>query len=173
MRIFYLLPFLIFILSCSAPRALYDYDQEAIFTTYKTYAFYPDLQTGLSQLDGQRLITSIEDHFQQEGLSPSNDPDLYLNVYSEEYRQNNNNSFGVGIGGTGGNVGVGVNAGIPLGGTSTYLRLTFDLIDVETDALVWQAIVESPFNLNASPAARQKRFSKIVQKAFEGYPPSK
>lgn len=173
MKLFRLLPLFLIILSCNAPQALYDYDEQAQFTAYRTYSLYPELQTSLSQLDERRLINSLENQLQQEGLSPSETPDLYINVYSEEYRQNNSSRLGVGVGGTGRNVGVGVSGGIPLGGAETYLRLTFDLIDAKTDALVWQAVVESAFDLDADPSERQKRFDQIVQKALAGYPPKK
>lgn len=165
--------FLLVLASCNTPQAVFDYDQQANFSNYQTYAIYPELMTGLSQLDEGRLINSVEKGLQGEGLSPSNTPDLYMNIYSEEFRQQSDSRLGVGVGGTGGNVGVGVSGGIPLGGPETYLRLTFDLIDAKTDALVWQAVVESSFDLNAAPEERQKRFDQIVQKALAGYPPRK
>ncbi len=173
MNIFRLLPFFLILVSCNAPQAIYDYDEQAAFTSYRSYAIYPELFTGMSQLDERRLISSLENQLQQEGLSPSDNPDLFINIYSEEYRQQSDSRLGVGVGGTGRNVGVGVSGGIPLGGPQTYLRLTFDLIDARTDALVWQAVVESPFDLNADPSSRQKRFDQIVQKALAGYPPKK
>lgn len=165
--------FLLFLASCNAPQAVYDYDQQANFSQYQTYAIYPELLTGLSQLDEGRLINSVEKGLKGEGLSLSSTPDLYMNIYSEEFRQQSDSRLGVGVGGTGRNVGVGVSGGIPLGGPETYLRLTFDLIDAKTDALVWQAVVESSFDLEAAPAERQQRFDQIVQKALSGYPPKR
>ncbi|SDL47930.1 protein of unknown function [Salinimicrobium catena] len=170
------IPFLLFFLiltSCNAPQAVYDYDQQINFSQYQTFDIYPDLRTGLSQLDEERLIKSARHQLQNKSLSHSTNPDLYLNIYSEEYRQQSDSRLGIGVGGGSRNVGVGVSGGIPLGGPETYLRLTFDLIDAKTDALVWQAVVESSFDLNASPTERQKRFDQIVQKALAGYPPKR
>lgn len=165
--------FLICVLAtaCNAPRVAYDYDREIAFDQYSTYSFFPQLQTGLSQLDERRLLSSLENQLQEEGFAKSASPDLYVNVYTEEYQEASRNSLGVGIGGTGRNVGVGVSGGIPLGGPTTILKLTFDFVDVETDTLVWQAVVESKFDPNATPEARQKRFDRVVKKALEGYPP--
>jgi hypothetical protein len=167
--------FLVFLIltSCNAPQAVYDYDQQINFSQYQTYDIYPDLLTGLSQLDEERLIKSARQQLQEKSLSHSDNPDLFLNIYSEEFRQQSDSRLGIGVGGGSRNVGVGVSGGIPLGGPETYLRLTFDLIDADTDALVWQAVVESSFDLNASPAERQKRFDQIVQKALVGYPPKR
>lgn len=169
-------PFFLFFLiltSCNAPQAVYDYDQQVNFSQYQTFDIYPDLLTGLSQLDEERLIKSARHQLQNKSLSHSANPDLYLNIYSEEYRQQSDSRLGIGVGGGSRNVGVGVSGGIPLGGPETYLRLTFDLIDAKTDALVWQAVVESSFDLNASPAERQRRFDQIVQKALANYPPKR
>ena len=165
--------FFVFLLfaSCNTPQAVYDYDQEVNFSTYSTYALFPDFQSGLSQLDEKRLLASLENQLQQEGFSSSSEADMYVNVYTDEFHEQNRNSVGVGIGGGGGNVGVGVSGGIPLGGPETYLQITFDFIDVKDDALIWQAVVESKFNPDASPQQRQAQFDKIVQKALEGYPP--
>lgn len=159
--------------SCSSTKAVYDYDEQANFSTYNSYAVYPDIRTGLSQLDEKRLLNSVERVMRERNFSTSADPELFLNVYTEQYQEQSRNSLGVGVGGTGGNVGVGVSGGIPLGGPETFLRLTFDLIDVSTDALVWQAVVDSKFDFNASPEERQRRFDKVVREALKGYPPKK
>ena len=173
MKIFKYLFLLIFIASCNAPQAVYDYDEQANFSTYRSYGIYPDLRTGLSQLDERRLIESIDRAMRSKQLSASEDPDLLLNIYSEEFRKESDSRLGIGVGGTGRNVGVGVSGGIPIGGTETYLRLTFDLIDANTNALVWQAVVESMFDLDASPEMRQQKFDAIVEKALKGYPPKR
>lgn len=161
----------LFLASCNAPQAVYDYDQEINFSNYSTYALFPDFRSGLSQLDEKRLLASLENQLQKEGFSSSSEADIYVNVYTDEFQEQNRNSVGIGVGGSGRNVGVGVSGGIPLGGPETYLQITFDFIDVKDDALIWQAVVESKFNPNASPQERQAQFQKIVQKALEGYPP--
>lgn len=157
--------------SCNAPRAFYDYDEQVNFQSYSAYALYPDLRTGLSQLDQDRLVNSLKNALPDAGLSPSEDPDIYVDFYTEEYRERSRNSLGVGVGGGRGNVGVGVSGGIPIGGPVTWLRLTFDFIDVREDSLVWQAVVESQFDPDASPEERQARFDRMVQEALKGFPP--
>ncbi len=159
--------------SCNTPKAVYDYDIDKNFATYTTYALFPDFKSGLSQLDENRILASLDAAMKEKGFSTSGNPQIYVNVYTEEYQQENRNNVGIGIGGGGGNMGVGVSGGIPLGGPDNYLQVTFDFIDVEGDALIWQAVVESKFNPGASPEQRKAQFDKIVQKAIEGYPPKK
>lgn len=159
--------------ACGGPRATFDYDEGANFSSYNSIAPYPDMRTGLSELDEDRLKESIQNVLRERNFSTTTNPDLYLNVYTEQYQEQSRNSLGIGIGGTGRNVGVGVSGGIPLGGPETFLQLTFDLIDVRQDELVWQAVVNSEFDFNSTPEERQERFNKIVRKALEGYPPKK
>lgn len=165
---------LLFITACNAPQAVYDYDQEVNFDQYSSYQLFPDFRTGLSQLDESRLIESLSSALQQKGFSTTEtEPNIYVNVYTEQFQQDNRSRVGVGFGGGGGNVGVGVSGGIPVGQMDTYLRLTFDFIDVEKDMLVWQAVVESPFKFDADPKSKQEQIERIVAKALEGYPPKK
>ena len=159
--------------SCNSTRAIYDYDDSVNFNQFKTYQFFPDFQSGLSQLDETRLVTSLEAEMKEQGLTKSETSDIYVNVYSREYIDQNRSSLGVGIGGGGGNLGVGVSGGIPLENNSVILELTVDFIDVNKDSLIWQAIVETKFNSNASPEERRAVFSKMVKKALEAYPPEK
>lgn len=170
LRIFFLS---LVVASCNAPQAVYDYDERVDHSQFRSYDFYPELVSGLSPLDEDRLLASLEAGMREKGISNSHQPDLFLNFYTEEYQQRSRNNLGIGIGGGGGNIGVGVSGGIPLGGSETYLRLTFDLIDAQNDELIWQAVVDSKFDRNASPEQRRSRFDRIVAKALEGYPPEK
>lgn len=171
MKVLKLLVIVFFLGSCNAPQAVYDYDEEVNFQDYSTYAYFPEFQTGLNQLDEKRLKKSFENAIEQKGFSVSEDAEMYVNIYTEEYQEQSRDNLGVGVGGGGGNVGVGVSGGIPLGGPDYYLQITFDFIDVEEDALIWQAVVDSKFNPDASPENRQAQFDKIVKKALERYPP--
>ena len=166
--------FICFILqSCGGPRAVYDYDENIDYSSYSSVALYPQIQTGLSQLDEKRLFSSVQSALETRNLNANVSPDLYLNIYTEEYQEPTRNSVGVGIGGKGRNVGVGVSGGIPLGGPERYLRLTFDLVDVKSDDLVWQAVVDSKYDPDARPEARQELFDKMVEEALKGYPPKR
>ncbi|SKB77956.1 protein of unknown function [Salegentibacter holothuriorum] len=157
--------------SCNTPRAVYDYDDTVSFNNYKTYQLFPDFQSGLSQLDETRLITSLKNGMESKGFSTSEEPEVYVNTYSREFRDQNRSSIGIGVGGGGRSGGVGVSGGIPLENNTVFLEVTIDFIDVAEDSLVWQAIVETKMNTNASPEERRAMFDRIVKKALEGYPP--
>lgn len=173
MKIFKYFLVLAVLSACNAPRAVYDYDQSVQFETLDSYNIFPNLSPGMNQLDEQRLLGILQTELAEEGISLSEDPDIFVNFYASEYETASGNNLGIGVGGGGGNVGVGVSGGIPLGGPDTYLRITFDFIDAGTDSLIWQAVVDSKFDRNATPQEREERLKIIVEKALEGYPPKK
>jgi hypothetical protein len=173
MKIFKTLSLFLIIASCNAPQAVYDYDQKVQFVGIDTYQIYPDLVSRLSQLDEQRLLSILSSQMATKGFATAENPEIYVNFYSSEYEAPSRSNVGIGIGGGGGNMGVGVSGGFPIGGNETYLRLTLDFIDAKNDSLIWQAIVESSFNKNASPQDRESQLKAIVDKALKGYPPKK
>ena len=44
------------LVSCNAIRVNYDYDKETDFSSYTTYNYYADMDTGLSELDTKTLV---------------------------------------------------------------------------------------------------------------------
>jgi len=173
MKIFKSLFLFLLITSCNAPHAVYDYDQNVQFVGIDTYQIYPNLVSRLSHLDEQRLLSILTSQMATKGFATAEIPDIYVNFYASEYETPSRSNVGIGIGGGGGNVGLGVSGGFPIGGNETYLRLTLDFIDAKNDSLIWQAVVESSFNKNASPQDRQAQLKVIVDKALKGYPPKK
>ncbi len=165
---------LVILSACNSPRAVYDYDQKVNFKEFKTYKIYPELNSNLSQLDEQRLQSIFISEMSKVGFTnTSYSPDVYLNYYTSKYETPSESNIGIGVGGTGRNVGVGVSGGIPIGGPNTHFRITIDLIRVKNDALIWQAVVDSPFDVNSAPEKREDQLRIIVGKALEGYPPKK
>lgn len=168
---FYISSVFLLICACSTPRVLYDYDKKVNFESYKTYGFYPEIQTGLSELDNKRLFFQLDSVLQLAGYIKSQTPDFYINITSQEYQGVNNNSVGIGIGGTGRNVGVGISGGIPIGGPQINQEIIFDLIDAKNNELFWQASSTSPLRTNLTPLKKEAHFRKIVGKVFKKFPP--
>ena len=173
MRSLYLILLVFCFVSCSSVRVVYDYDKATEFTNYTTYGYYPDMETGMSQLDAKRLLIAVDGAMQQKGILFSEEPDLFINIQSRDFKNPSNSNVGVGVGGTGGSVGGGVSIGIPLGRAALEREIVFDLIDSQKDMLVWQAISESPFREGASPSVKEEKLQEIVNKVFSKYPPAK
>jgi hypothetical protein len=151
----------------------YDFERGTDFNTYKTYNYYSDLETGMSELDTKRLLSVMDAQMQAKGLTLSESPDFYVNVVSSEYENNNRNTVGVGVGGGGRNAGGGISIGLPIGQPKMNRTILFEFIDEDGIGLFWQAESESGFNPNASPEKREAQFKAIVEKVLKGYPPKK
>ena len=164
---------IVVISSCSPIYVNYDYEKGIDFKKYITYNYYSDLETGLSELDTNRLLKVLDFQMQANGYSLSETPDFYVNIVSSQYETANRSSVGVGVGGGGGNVGGGISIGLPIGQPKMTREIVFEFIDEDGIGLFWQAVSESGFNPNSSPEKREMRLSKIVNKVLLGFPPEK
>ena len=168
----YSLFLLVFVsLSCTTTKATFDYDKQANFTAYKTYNYYADATTGLSDLDIKRLYHQLDSLLVIKGFQKAETPDILINIIANAYVAPTNNTVGVGVGGTGRNVGGGISIGLPIGSPTINQQITIDFVDAQKDALVWQAIVNGHFKENATPQTKEAYFKKVAEKALAGYPP--
>ncbi|WP_025665897.1 DUF4136 domain-containing protein [Aquimarina megaterium] len=163
--------FLVLLISCGVTHTIYDYDEQQDFSIYKTYAFYPEMNSGLNDLDQKRLLMVTETVMKSKGFTKSETPDIHMNFKAIMNKTPSRNSIGVGVGSGSGGVSIGVGGSIPIGGPETFLELTIDFVDVKKDELVWQAIAERRFYPNASPDVRTNFFQKIIEKSLVKYPP--
>ena len=161
----------LFIFSCAPIYVTHDFEKGTDFSKYKSYNYYQDIQTGLSALDNKRLFNVLDNQLELQGLSHSEDPDFYINIYSQEYQEVQSSSVGVGMGGSSGNVGGSVSVGIPIGQAQVSRRIVFEFVDEKGIGLFWQALTESSYNPNASPEKRESYLKTIVEKVFKKYPP--
>lgn len=173
MRFFMSLVLLILMVSCTTIRVNYDYDKETDFSNYTTYNYFSDMQTGLSELDERRLVRILDSTLQTRGYRLVEEPEMYINILSNEFMTAPSNAVGVGIGGTGRNVGGGISVGIPVGGRGVQRSIQIDLVDAQRDALIWQAVAESGYRENASPSVREANLKALVKKVFSKYPPER
>ncbi|RYH72538.1 DUF4136 domain-containing protein [Flavobacteriaceae bacterium 144Ye] len=164
---------LLLIVACSPIRVNYDYETATDFTTYKTYNYYANIQSGLNELDTNRLMNALDEELQSKGLTLSETPDFFIDIKSDEFQEANRSSVGVGLGGGGRKVGGGVSIGIPVGQSNLNRQIIIDFVDENGVGLFWQAVSEDSFNPNAKPDKREAKFKAIVVKILENYPPKK
>ena len=72
--------------ACNSPRAVFDYDETADFSKISTFKIYPELVTNVNQLDEQRLIKILTEELAEEGIVPSENPNILVNFYASEYQ---------------------------------------------------------------------------------------
>lgn len=160
------------VLSCAAVRVNYDYEKATDFNLYKSYNYYGDMNMGMSELDSKRLLDALDAGLQAKGLSLSDSPDFLININSSSYQEAQRSNMGVGVGGSGGNVGGGISIGIPVGQAKITREIVFEFVDEDRSGLFWQAISESSYQPNARPEVKDSQFRAIVEKVLSGYPPA-
>ncbi len=161
----FFLPLLL--LSCSSAKVTYDYDTKKDFSIYNTYAYYPELKTGLSDLDTKRLLTATDSIMKVKGFNFSNkNPQLYINFTSEQYQTPNNRRIGIGIG----NGPISIGGGIPLGRPNQHIRLLMDIVETANNELIWQANIDDVQNSSNTPKNRASFFYIMMEKVLNKYP---
>ncbi len=171
MKIVMFFAFTLLLVSCNAVRVNYDYDKDTNFSNYTTYNYYPDVVTGLSDLDNKRLFTAVDQSMAAKGILLSEEPDFLINIQGRSSQIPRNNSVGVGLGGGGRGLGGGISMGIPVGQPGLELEIQFDFVDNTKRTLFWQGISQGPFNESMTPVAREQKLKQIVDKVFSKYPP--
>ena len=77
--------------SCSSVRVASDYDKNANFNDYKTFAFYkPGIDKAeISDLDKRRILRAFESELLAKGFTKSENPDLLVSMFTKS-RENIN-----------------------------------------------------------------------------------
>ncbi|MBJ7880236.1 DUF4136 domain-containing protein [Gelidibacter salicanalis] len=160
--------------SCSSVKVASDYDKNANFNQYKTFAFY---KTGIdkaeiSDLDKRRILRAIESELMAKGFTKSENPDMLVSIFTKSRDKVNvyNNNYGYGPYGYGwGWSPYYWNSGYSSVSTSTEGTLYVDLIDANKKELVWQGMGIGFISQNMEK--KEERIKEFVAKIMEKYPP--
>jgi len=177
-KILQTLPVLLLMLtitSCVSVKVASDYDKDASFDSYKTFAFF---KTGIdkaeiSDLDKRRILRAIEAELMAKGFTKSENPDLLVSIFTKSKERVNvyNNAWGVGGWGWGGFGGWGWGWNQqPVVSTSTQGVLFIDLIDANKKELIWQGN-GTGYLTNRNVEKKEARIKEFVSKIIEKYPP--
>ncbi|WP_179339960.1 DUF4136 domain-containing protein [Winogradskyella ludwigii] len=163
--------FIAFIITSCGTIVNYDYEKSTDFSNYKSYDYFDDMKTGLSELDTKRLIKALDAQLNLMGLTRSENPDFFIDIQSQDIQNRSNSNVGVGVGGTGGNIGGGISVGLPLGGNKNTREISIEFVDDTKTGMFWQAVSESTYSPNASPEKREEKFKVLIEKVLSSYPP--
>ena len=175
------IPILVFALvltSCSSVRVATDYDREANFDQYKTFAFFkPGIDKAeISDLDKRRILRAIETELLAKGYTKTEDPDMLVSMFTKSTQRVDvyNNAGGWGGWGWGGYGGWGWGPG--WGGnqvsTSTEGMLYIDIIDNAKKELIWQGS-GTGYLVTKNIEKKEARIKEFVQKTLMQFPPEK
>ncbi len=151
-----------------AQKVSVDWDHDADFSKYKTYAWIESKSPG-SELAAKRIIVAIESQLAARGLQKTQggDPALAVvyNVGAKERVSVEGYNYGYGRYRWGG--------GTVRYDTTIYTEATMvvDLVDAKTHSLIWRGTASDTVSDN--PEKNTKKISKAAEKMFKKYPPKK
>ncbi|WP_339754730.1 DUF4136 domain-containing protein [uncultured Winogradskyella sp.] len=172
-----ILVFAILLTSCSSVRVAADYDKEANFDNYKTFAFFkPGIDKAeINDIDKRRILRAIEAELMAKGMTKSENPDMLVSIFTKSNQRVDiyNNAWGAGAWGWGGYGGWGWGG---YGGnqvsTSTEGMLFIDFIDANKKELIWQGS-GTGYLVTKNVEKKEARIKEFVSKTMEQFPPEK
>ena len=155
--------------SCSSVRVAADYDREANFEQYKTFAFFkPGIDKAeISDIDKRRILRAIEAELMAKGMTKSASPDVLVSLFtkSRERINVNDNYYG-------GFYYPWYYGPSPVT-VSQYTEgtLFIDLLDANKKELVWQGIGTGALSIS-SVERKEARIKEFVAEIMAEYPPN-
>jgi len=155
--------------SCASVYVATDYDREADFSAYKSFAFFKEGvdKAPISDLDKKRILRAIEKNLTSKGMVVSDNPDFLVNIFTRERENvdiydNSPYYWGWGWG--------------PFWGGATYNvsrntegTLYIEIIDARKHDLVWQGKGSGAIPYKSEQ--KEEAISNFVNKILEQYPP--
>ena len=159
-----------------AQKVSYDFDKNATFSAFKTYAHRDGTKVGQPLID-ERIVAAIDAQMAGKGLTPSESPDVYVVYHVAFDEQKDISTYSTGYGGGYGAYGWGWGGG--WGGTSstTQVRdilvgtLVVDIADAKQGKVVWRGMGVKEVDTQAKPEKRDKSINNALKKIFKNYPP--
>jgi len=172
LRFLPVLSLLLIVSSCTTVRVAADYDKNANFGNYKSFAFFkPGIDKAeVSDLDKKRILRAIDAELSLKGMNKNDKPDILVSIFTKERQRVDvyNNNFGYGWGWNpwwyGGFSGSNVSQ-------STEGSLYIDFIDAKTNELVWQGLGTARLISHGSVEKKEERIREIVKEIIAQYPP--
>lgn len=174
-----------FIVAACGPsiKVTYDYDGQADFSKYKTYAFSEDaLKLPVNDLNRDRILKAIDTELAAKGFTKSDNPDVLidLHVKAEKKTEATATTSGTGMYG-GGMYGGPWRYGYGGGFSTTQVNyndyivgtLFVNMVDKATEKIVWQGRGTKTVDEDASAEKREANINAGAKMIFSKYPPAK
>jgi hypothetical protein len=160
------------ITSCSSVRVASDFDKNADFNSYNSFAFYKAGidKAEISDLDKRRILRAIESELLKKGMTKSENPDLLVSIFTKSRERINIHNNGYGPYGYGWGWSPYYWNSYAHVSHSTEGSLYIDLIDANKNELIWQGMGTG--YLPKRMELKEERIKEFVMKIMEKYPPA-
>jgi hypothetical protein len=160
-----------------AQKTTYDFNKEANFAAFKTYAHKDGTKAGQELVD-KRIVDAIDAQLATKGLTRVEaSPDLFVVYHIAFDKEKDISTYSSGYGGGYGPYGWGWGGGWAGGTTHTQVRdiligtLVIDLADAKKGQLAWRGIGQKEIDTGAKPEKRDKNINNAIKKILKNYPP--
>jgi len=168
-KLIFTLAILLTLSSCISIRVSSDYDTKTDFNNYKTFAYQKSGidKAEINDLDKRRILRAIDKQLIAKGYTKSDQPQLLISFFTKSNEQvnvnRNNFGWGFGWGFWGANIGTTVS-------TSTQGVLYIDIINAQTNELIWQGRGSGYLNED-NPEEKEAKINEFVLEILKAYPP--
>lgn len=158
-----------------------DYDKQADFASYKTYAFSQEaLKLPISDLNRSRVLAAIDTEMAAKGFTKSESPDIIVDLIVRAEEKVDATATTSGTGGYYGGYGA-MRYGYGGGFTTTSINydeyiegtLFINFVDASTQKIVWQGRGTKTIDENASAEKREANINAGIKAIIAEYPPQK
>ena len=161
--------------ACSSRKVNFDYDRQADFSKYQTYAWH-EVDTSLKDEDPlahSRVMSAVDRELSAKGFRRADsNPDVYVTYHGEndERMTLRTTSMGYGYGSDFYWGGGGMGSSTTQVHTYQVGTLVVDLWDAQAKELVWRGVVSDTISDN--PQQNETKIDKAAEEMFKRYPPS-
>lgn len=164
--------------ACSSLKVSYDYDKQADFTKYKTYAFTEEaLKLPVGDLNRDRILKAIETELAAKGMTKSDSPDALIDIHVKaEEKVDATATTTPTYGGYGyGRYGYGGGFSTTQINYNEYIEGTLfvNMVDAAAQKIVWQGRATKTIDEDATAEKREQNINTAVKQIFTKYPPAK
>lgn len=149
-----------------------DYDSQAAFATYSSYAFAPDQSERVQSLDDSRVRNAVDQAMRAEGYEkvPPGEADVWVRFRFEDERKYESTGFSYGLGMFNSPFGFGVSTR-PEARPVRQEKLVLELVEPAQSRVVWQGNSREYLTENMGPQTRAELIDELVNNMFMQYPP--
>ncbi|MCK5483490.1 MAG: DUF4136 domain-containing protein [Gemmatimonadetes bacterium] len=159
---------------CSGISTTSDWDESFDFSSLSTYAWMDQgLEGGVSQIMLRRMYAAVDEDLSNKGFSKADEytADVLFAYHTGTQDQQQYDTYGYGAGGWWGGYWGG---GMTTTTVRTYTEgtLILDVVDRESNELVWRGSASSTIDQMDSPEQRVKMIQEAVAKLLKDFPPN-
>lgn len=162
--------------SCSSVKVSSDFDREADFASYKTYAFTKEAgELPIDDINRKRIMDAVSAELAGKGFQKSDQPDVWIDLNLLTARRQSATATSTPMYGPGYRYGWGGGFSTTTINVDNYVEGTLfvDMIDASKKQMVWQGRAMGTINPDISTEKREANIKSAVKEVFKAYPPKK